>query len=117
MIQVSGTAAIDEKGKSLYVGDIRGQISCTFDKIESLLEPQGAGLEDICAATAFVKRPEFGETFRQTVAARGLEEFPCVCVVANICRDELLFEIDAEAIIKRGQNLPVMGFCGCREQE
>jgi len=100
MIQVSGTAAIDEKGKSLYVGDIRGQISCTFDKIESLLEPQGAGLEDICAATAFVKHPEFGETFRQTVAARGLEEFPCVCVVANICRDELLFEIDAEVVIQ-----------------
>ena len=30
-------------------------------------------------------------------AERGLEDLPAVCVVADVCRDELLFEMDAEA--------------------
>ena len=29
-------------------------------------------------------------------ASRGLDDFPGVCVVADVCREELLFEIDAE---------------------
>lgn len=99
LIEVSGTAAIDERGKSMFIDDIRGQIDCTFDKIEKLLNREGATLGDIAAATVFVKRPEYGEVFQEMACERGLEDFPAVCVVADVCRDELLFEIDAEAAI------------------
>jgi enamine deaminase RidA (YjgF/YER057c/UK114 family) len=99
LIEVSGTAAIDERGKSRFIDDIRGQINCTFDKIEKLLSEEGAGLGDIAAATVFVKRPEYAEVFWEMAEERGLGEFPGVCVVADVCRDELLFEIDAEAFI------------------
>jgi enamine deaminase RidA (YjgF/YER057c/UK114 family) len=102
LIEVSGTAAIDQQGKTQFVGDIRGQINCTFDKIEKLLEKEGAGLKDIAAATVFVKRPEYAGIFRDMARDRGLEEFPAVCIVADVCRDELLFEIDAEAVVKNG---------------
>jgi enamine deaminase RidA (YjgF/YER057c/UK114 family) len=101
IIQISGTAAIDEHGKSLYPADIRSQINCTFDKIDSLLKQEGAGLADISAATVFVKRPEYAELFWKMVAERELEKFPAVCVVADVCREELLFEIDAEAVVGR----------------
>jgi enamine deaminase RidA (YjgF/YER057c/UK114 family) len=101
LIQVSGTAAIDEHGVSLYPGDIRSQINCTFDKIKTLLSLEGAALSDICAATVFVKRPEYAEVFWEMVAERGLEDFPAVCVVADVCREELLFEIDAEASVRK----------------
>jgi enamine deaminase RidA (YjgF/YER057c/UK114 family) len=101
IIQVSGTAAIDEHGVSLYPGDIRSQIICTFDKVQVLLDQEGAGLGDICAATVFVKRPEYVEVFREVAADRGLAEVPAVCVVADVCREELLFEIDAEAFVSR----------------
>jgi enamine deaminase RidA (YjgF/YER057c/UK114 family) len=102
LIQVSGTAAIDEHGVSLYPGDIRSQINCTFDKIESLLGQEGAGLADICAATVFVKLPEHAEIYWRMATDRGLADFPAVCVVADVCREELLFEIDAEAVVRRG---------------
>ena len=102
LIQVSGTASIDQQGKSQFVGDIRGQINCTFEKIENLIAKEGAALKDIAAATVFVKRPEYVEIFREMARERGLEEFPAVCVVADVCRDELLFEIDAEAVVKKG---------------
>jgi len=100
-IQVSGTAAIDEHGVSLYPCDIRAQIDCTLDKIETLLGQEGAGLTDICAANVFVKRPEYAEVFRETAADRGLADFPAVCVVADLCREELLFEMDAEAMVRK----------------
>jgi enamine deaminase RidA (YjgF/YER057c/UK114 family) len=101
VIEVSGTAAIDEHGTSLYPGDIRSQVICTLDKIETLLGQEGAGLADICTATVFVKRPEYAEVFRQVAVDQGLADFPAVCVVAAVCREELLFEIDAEAAVRR----------------
>jgi enamine deaminase RidA (YjgF/YER057c/UK114 family) len=101
VIEVSGTAAIDEHGVSLYPGDIRSQIICTLDKIKTLLGQEGAGLADICAATVFVKRPEYAEVFRQVAVDQGLADLPAVCVVADVCREELMFEIDAEAVVRR----------------
>jgi enamine deaminase RidA (YjgF/YER057c/UK114 family) len=96
LIQVSGTAAIDEQGRSLHPGDIRAQIDCTFDKIAALIGQEGAHLTDIGAACVFVKRPEDALAYQERAAARGLNHLPVVIMVADICREELLFEIDAE---------------------
>jgi enamine deaminase RidA (YjgF/YER057c/UK114 family) len=96
LIQVSGTAAIDEQGQSLYAGDVRAQIDCTLDKIDALIGQEGAALADIAAACVFVKRPEDALVYHERVAARGLEALPAVVMVADICREELLFEMDAE---------------------
>jgi enamine deaminase RidA (YjgF/YER057c/UK114 family) len=101
LIQVSGTAAIDEHGVSLYPGDVRAQINCAFDKIKALLSQEQATLKDICAATVFVKRSEYKKVFWEIAAERGLENFPAVCVIADVCREELLFEIDAEAVVRK----------------
>ncbi len=96
LIQVSGTAAIDAQGHSLYPGDVRAQIDCTFDKIAALIAPEGATLADIAAACVFVKRPADALIYQERAAARGLEPLPSVIMTADICRDELLFEMDAE---------------------
>jgi enamine deaminase RidA (YjgF/YER057c/UK114 family) len=101
VIEVSGTAAIDQRGRSLYPGDIRSQIDCTLDKVNALLRQEGSALDDICAATVFVKQPEYAPIFWKMIKDRGLNDFPAVCVVADVCREELLFEIDAEALISR----------------
>ena len=54
------------------------------------------------AATVFVKRPEHASLFWKMARDHGLEEFPAVCVVADVCRDELLFEIDGQAVVDGG---------------
>jgi enamine deaminase RidA (YjgF/YER057c/UK114 family) len=100
MIQVSGTAAIDEQGRSLYPGDVRGQIDCTFGKIAALIGQEGASLQDIAAACVFVKNPEDALVYQERAAAWGLEKLPAVVMVADICRKELLFEIDAEVVFE-----------------
>jgi len=96
LIQVSGTAAIDERGASLYPVDVRAQIDCTFDKLSALIGPEGASLNDIAAASVFVKRPEDALVYHERAAARGLQNLPAVIMVADVCREELLFEMDAE---------------------
>ena len=96
LIQVSGTAAIDDRGASLHPGDVRAQIDCTFDKIAALIGRKAPRLADIAAACVFVKRPEDAPAYQERAAARGLGNLPAVIMVADVCREELLFEIDAE---------------------
>jgi enamine deaminase RidA (YjgF/YER057c/UK114 family) len=103
LIQVSGTAAIDEQGRSLYPGDVRAQIDCTFHKIAALIGQEGAGLQDIAAACVFVKRPEDALVYQERAEAWGLGNLPAVVMVADVCREELLFEIDAEVVIEPGR--------------
>ncbi len=97
LIQVSGTAAIDKSGASLYPGDVGSQIDWTLDKIAALIGQKGATLQDIGAACVFVKQPQDALIYLERAAARGLQDFPGVCVVADVCREELLFEVEAVA--------------------
>jgi enamine deaminase RidA (YjgF/YER057c/UK114 family) len=99
LIQVSGTAAIDAQGTSLHPGDTLAQIDCTFEKIAALIGQEGASLQDIAAACVFVKRPEDASVYQERAEAWGLENLPAVVMVADVCREELLFEMDAEVAI------------------
>jgi len=99
LIEISGTAAIDEEGQSLYPSDVRAQARCTIERLETLLEQAGATLHDVCAATVFVKRGPDAVAAREVLTEAGLKRFPAVWVEADVCRPELLFEIDAEAVI------------------
>ena len=99
LIEVSGTAAIDTAGKSLRDGDVAGQIDATLDSIEALIAQEKATLADISAATVFVKQPEYAAEFWKIAQKRNLDNLPCVCVTADVCRPELLFELDAEVVL------------------
>ncbi len=98
-IHISGTAAIDERGATLFPGDARAQIGRTFDIVEALLTQEGASLKDLCDVSVFLKRPEDAAIYHRTAAERGLADMPVVCAMADTCRDDLLFEMDASAIV------------------
>ena len=97
-IQISGTAAIDEVGVSLFPGDARKQIQCTLEVVASLIGQCGAKLADISGATLFLKTAADAEICRQVLKEFSLENLPAVWVVGDVCRDELLFEMDALAL-------------------
>jgi len=96
LMELSGTASIDERGRTMHPHDFDRQVGAMFDRLERLLEGVGTRPADACAATAFVKRPEDVPRFRRMLDARGLSQLPVVCIVADICREELVFELDAE---------------------
>jgi len=96
---VSGTASIDDRGATVHAGDFEAQVRFTFDAVQALLEGVGAGLADVRQATAFLKNPCDGRSFERILERSGLAKTPVVTTVADICRHELLFEIDATAVV------------------
>jgi len=95
LILVSGTASIDEHGTSVYPGDTAAQIRHSLHVVAAIAESEGASLQDLCEATAFLKKKEDFPVFQQVIQHVGIPDIPSVNVVADICRDELLFELDA----------------------
>lgn len=98
-ILFSGTAAIDDKGNSRHTGDLAGQIHRTLDNVEALLAQKGATMAHICEANVFLKHGEGLDVFRYIAAQRGLADMPAVCINADVCREDLLFEMDGVAMI------------------
>ncbi len=98
-IFVSGTASIDDRGESVHQGDFETQTLYTLEAVRALLQGAGASLSDVQQATAFIKNPCDGAAFERIVGRAGLATLPLVTTVADVCRDELLFEIDATAVL------------------
>lgn len=98
-IYVSGTAAIDEAGQSVCHEDLDGQVEYTVRNVESLLAQAKATLADICQATVFFKQDTDPTALARAFERTGLASFPAVTVRADICRQELLFEMDAAATV------------------
>lgn len=95
-VYISGTASIDEVGESIHTDDIDGQIKRTVQNIEALIGTRDLTLDDVCQATVFVKRPADVPRFRELCAGTRFGEAG-VCMIADVCRPDLLFEIDAVA--------------------
>ncbi len=96
---VSGTASIDDHGSSVHEHDFRRQTERTLDTVETLLREGGAVLGDLRQATAFVKRHDDVSELRDILTSRGMNQLPVVYTVGDVCRDELLFELDATAAV------------------
>ncbi len=100
-ISLSGTAAIDEAGVTMHIGDFKAQMNETLDAVEALIGQEGACLDNLCDLTCFVKLPEYVPTYHEVLADRGLEDLAGVPVIADVCRGDLLFEMDGAAVVRR----------------
>jgi len=100
---VSGTASINERGETVHVDDLEGQIFHTLMNVGTLLDLEGRGLSDICMATAFFKKAEYIPAFEKIRRTLGIPSFPVVSIVADVCRHDLLFELEATAVYRAGE--------------
>lgn len=101
LILVSGTASIDENGKSVFLDDPAAQIRNSLNVVSELISSEGATLLDICEATVFIKHKKDFPTFHEIIGQMGIPNIPSVNVVADVCRNELLFELDAAFIVEK----------------
>ena len=102
---VSGTASIVDS-ESLHLGDPEKQATQTIDNIERLiaadnfashgLKGAGARLRDLAKIRVYLKRPEDLVKCR-AICERRFGPVPAVYAVADICRPELLIEIEGVA--------------------
>ena len=107
---VSGTASITES-ETRYTGDVEGQTLQTLDNIGALISQSnfaahgqpgvGATLEDLALVRVYIKRQEDYELVRNICECR-LGELPTIYAVADVCRPDLLVEIEAISFSRRG---------------
>lgn len=98
-LHVSGTASIDEAGRSVHLGDVTAQAERMLHNIETLLAGQGAGFGDLVSAITYLKDPADADAVRAVFARRGFQGFPCSVVDAPLCRPELLCETEAVCVL------------------
>jgi enamine deaminase RidA (YjgF/YER057c/UK114 family) len=100
-LHVSGTASLDEHGKSVHLGDVDAQADRMLLNIATLLERQGARYADVVHAVTYLKHPGDAERVRARLRAAGFAGFPHAVVAASICRPELLCETEVLAVLPR----------------
>jgi enamine deaminase RidA (YjgF/YER057c/UK114 family) len=98
---ISGTASIDPAGHTVHVGDVEGQVALTMDVVKAILESRRMGWADVSRAIGYFKSAEDLRTFEQYCAKAGIDPLPVVLVHEDICRDDLLFEIELDALSSR----------------
>jgi enamine deaminase RidA (YjgF/YER057c/UK114 family) len=106
ILLISGTASIDEHGKSVHIGDFRAQMRRTLDNITGLLESEGCTWHDIVRTSCYLRDIDrdyeaFNEERTAFFHAQGLNPLPASTgIEAKLCRPELLVEIEAIAMFR-----------------
>jgi enamine deaminase RidA (YjgF/YER057c/UK114 family) len=98
-LSISGTASLDEAGRTVHVGSFEAQVDRMMRNIETLLAGQGACFDDLVSGITYLKNPGDAPVLRSMYRERGFDRFPCAIVEAGLCRPELLCETEAVAIL------------------
>ena len=112
MLLISGTASVDEAGRTTHVGDFRAQLWRTYRNISALLSAEGATWHDIVRTTCYLRDIErdyrdFNEVRTLFFSWLGLDPLPAsTAIQARICREDLLVEIEGIAVVPRTRRRP-----------
>jgi 2-iminobutanoate/2-iminopropanoate deaminase len=107
LLLISGTASIDDQGRTVHVGDFRAQLRRTYDNITGLLASEGATWKDIVRTTCYLRDidrdyAEFNEERTRFFEEQGLDPLPASTgIQAILCRPDLLIEIEAIAMFRK----------------
>lgn len=94
---VSGTASVASDGRTLHVGDPLNQIELTMDVVGRILQLRQMHFAHITRALAYFKSPSLYPLFKAWCKRHNLGNLPVLHVCCDICRPDLLFEIELEA--------------------
>ncbi len=98
-VHISGTASINPAGLSTHLGDAECQSLETLMSIAAILEAQGGSLHNITSATLFCRDRAAWEAWNRVTRLLQVPAFPKVCVLADVCRHDLLVEMESVAVI------------------
>src|ERR1700733_2838224 len=106
ILLISGTASIDEAGKSVHIGELRAQCRRTFANLTGPLAGEGGTWRDIVRTSCYLRDIDrdyeaFNEERTSFFAEQGLDPLPASTgIQAKLCRPELLVEIEAIAMFR-----------------
>ena len=82
-----------------HVGDIDAQIDCTLNAVSAIYESRGLSLKNVSGALVYLKEERYRANWEAWLDAHP--EYPrehSRAIVADVCRDEWLFEIESDAM-------------------
>ena len=94
---ISGTASIAPDGVTAHVGDVEKQVALTMAVVEKILESRRMSWADVTRGIAYFKDIGEAAVLERYCRDQGLLDLPVVVSSADICRDDLLFEIELDA--------------------
>lgn len=97
-LYISGTASIGPDGKTIYVGDVQKQIAHTMEVVGAILGSRKMGWEDTSRAIAYFKDIENSPLLDKYCRRNHLPHMPIAVAHGDICRQDLLFEIEIDAV-------------------
>jgi enamine deaminase RidA (YjgF/YER057c/UK114 family) len=94
---VSGTASIAADGATAHVEDLEGQVSLTMQVVREILRSRDMDWRDVTRAIVYIKATAGRTVFEDFCREQELPPLPAVVLVSDVCRDDLLFEIEVDA--------------------
>ncbi|MBW1743379.1 MAG: translation initiation inhibitor [Deltaproteobacteria bacterium] len=98
---VSGTASIEVEGATAHPGDVDRQIEFTMEVVRGILESRGMSWPDVFRAIAYFKNSNDVPRLSDYFASHDLPPLPVATAHGDICRDDLLFELELDAVVSR----------------
>lgn len=95
---ISGTASIDSEGITQFEGDHARQIERTLQVVAALLESRGMTWGDVTRGIAYFVDMADRESFDAQCKHLKIPPFPLALAHADICRHDLLFELEVDAV-------------------
>ena len=103
ILVISGTVATDENHRTLYKGDLVGQVKCIYETVKGILEKAGASFDDVVKTTDYIT-PQAVADYVKTADIRReyfKGNYPAATgvVVHSLLRPDWLIEIEFTAVL------------------
>jgi len=103
-VLVSGTASIDPEGKTAHPGRVEDQIALTLRVVEAILDSRGMGWKDVVRGNAYFKDASHARALEPRLGDYGLPRERFLVSRNTVCREDLLFELEADAVLPFGSS-------------
>jgi enamine deaminase RidA (YjgF/YER057c/UK114 family) len=98
LLTISGTASIAPGGETVHIGNTGKQIELTMKVVHEILKSRDMNWENAARAIAYFKDIREAHLLEQYCIEHKLPELPVAISHADVCRHDLLFEIELDAV-------------------
>jgi enamine deaminase RidA (YjgF/YER057c/UK114 family) len=95
---ISGTASIAPDGKTVHQAGPEQQIRFTMDAVKAILESRGMNWSDLFRGIAYFKNMAYLPIYKRIASELNIPHFPLAVSHADVCRHDLFFEIEVDAV-------------------
>jgi enamine deaminase RidA (YjgF/YER057c/UK114 family) len=97
-LMISGTASIAPVGRTVFANSTVKQIHLTLDVVEAILKSRGMDWQNTTRAVAYFHDIRALPIFEDCCRERGIPPLPLAPAHATVCRADLWFEIELDAM-------------------